>query len=156
PVNTMCPAEDYAWVLADSRARGAVVSASRMPDFLDAARIAGWQGRIIVSGGAGGGFPALEQLFDAGSPNSGPAGTRPDDHCFWLYSSGSTGRPKGVIHIQTSLVETAELFARGVLGITDADIVYSSAKLFFAYGLGNSLTFPLASGATCILNSARV
>src|SRR5215470_2508067 len=66
PVNTMCPAEDYAWVLADSRARGAVVSASRMPDFLDAARIAEWQGQIIVSGGAGGEFPALEQLLDAG------------------------------------------------------------------------------------------
>ncbi|HEY4439582.1 MAG TPA: benzoate-CoA ligase family protein, partial [Candidatus Elarobacter sp.] len=70
-------------------------------------------------------------------------------------SSGSTGKPKGTVHIQTSAVKTAELFAQQVLGMREDDVVYSVAKLFFAYGLGNALTFPMAVGATAILHAAR-
>src|SRR6201984_992065 len=83
------------------------------------------------------------------------AGTHPDEPCFWLYSSGSTGRPKGTVHVHSSLVETAELYAIPVLGIAESDVCYSAAKLFFAYGLGNSLTFPMAVGATSVLTAER-
>ena len=157
PVNTMCPATDYAWVLADSRAKAAIVSAARLPEMIEAARIAEWRGRIIVSGSlAGARHPALSDLMAAASASATPAETRVDDVCFWLYSSGSTGKPKGTVHVQTSLVQTAELFARNVLGITERDLIYSSARLFFAYGLGNSLTFPMAAGATSILHGTKV
>ncbi len=78
-----------------------------------------------------------------------------DDVAFWLYSSGSTGMPKGVPHVHTSLAETARLFGRGVLGIQKDDVVFSAAKFFFAYGLGNALSFPMSVGATTILWTTR-
>jgi benzoate-CoA ligase len=75
--------------------------------------------------------------------------------CFWLYSSGSTGAPKGTVHLHSHLVMTAELYAKPVLGIRESDVVFSAAKLFFAYGLGNALTFPMSVGATTVLMSGR-
>ncbi len=84
-----------------------------------------------------------------------PAPTCCDDACFWLYSSGSTGTPKGTIHVHSSLIQTAELYARPILGIRENDVVFSAAKLFFAYGLGNALTFPLSVGATVVLMRER-
>jgi len=84
-----------------------------------------------------------------------PAPTLRDEPCFWLYSSGSTGTPKGTVHVHSSLIETAAFYAQGTLGLTDSDVVLSAAKLFFAYGLGNSLTFPLALGATAVLMAER-
>jgi benzoate-CoA ligase len=123
---------------------------------LEAACIADWRGRMIVSGPGDGEHLVLPDLLSVASAVASPAATRPDDVCFWLYSSGSTGKPKGAVHVQTSLIQTAELFGRSVLGITEHDIIYSSAKLFFAYGLGNSLTFPMATGASSILHSAKV
>ncbi len=83
------------------------------------------------------------------------ADTCPDDAAFWLYSSGSTGAPKGAVHLHRHLAFTAALYARGVLGIREDDVVYSAAKLFFAYGLGNALTFPLSVGATAVLSAER-
>src|SRR5207237_2308260 len=83
------------------------------------------------------------------------APTTSDDPCFWLYSSGSTGAPKGTVHVHSSLIQTAELYARPVLGIDENDVVFSAAKLFFAYGLGNGLTFPMSVGATAILMAER-
>ncbi len=83
------------------------------------------------------------------------APTHPDEPCFWLYSSGSTGRPKGTVHVHSSLIQTAELYAVPVMGIGESDVVYSVAKLFFAYGLGNALTFPMAVGATSVLMAER-
>jgi benzoate-CoA ligase len=78
-----------------------------------------------------------------------------DDVCFWLYSSGSTGSPKGTVHLHSHLIQTAELYGRGVLGLREDDVVFSAAKLFFAYGLGNALSFPLAVGATTVLLGSR-
>jgi benzoate-CoA ligase len=75
--------------------------------------------------------------------------------CFWLYSSGSTGAPKGTVHLHSHLILTAELYAKPVLGIRESDVVFSAAKLFFAYGLGNAMTFPLAVGATTVLMAER-
>ena len=74
---------------------------------------------------------------------------------FWLYSSGSTGQPKGVAHIHSALKATADTYGDQVLGITENDVVLSAAKVFFAYGLGNELTFPLAVGATSVLFTGR-
>ena len=83
------------------------------------------------------------------------AGTCSDDVCFWLYSSGSTGTPKGTVHLHSHLVQTAELYGRAILGIRENGLVFSAAKLFFAYGLGNALTFPLSVGATTVLLPSR-
>jgi benzoate-CoA ligase len=83
------------------------------------------------------------------------ADTCADDFAFWLYSSGSTGRPKGTVHSHGNLFWTAELYAKPILGITEEDTVFSAAKLFFAYGLGNGLTFPLSVGATTVLMAER-
>ena len=94
PVNTMCSPIDYAWILADSRAKAAIVSAARIADVVEAARIADWHGRMIVSGQCDGDLPMLADLLEATVPASVAAATRSDDVCFWLYTSGSTGKPK--------------------------------------------------------------
>jgi benzoate-CoA ligase family protein len=80
-----------------------------------------------------------------------PAPTHRDDMAFWLYSSGSTGKPKGVVHLQHDIAVTCESFAGGVLGISEDDRIFSTTKLYHAYGLGNALSFPLHFGATAIL-----
>ena len=83
------------------------------------------------------------------------ADTRSDDFGFWLYSSGSTGKPKGTVHTHANLYWTAELYAKPVLALTEDDVCFSAAKLFFAFGLGNGLTFPLSVGASVVLMAER-
>src|SRR5581483_212077 len=130
-LNTLFPATDYAYILADSRARAAIVSAELAPKVREAAALADWRGTLIVSDPAGGDTtspePRLEALLAAATPLAEPFPSSPDDPCFWLYSSGSTGRPKGAVHVQSSMVQTAELFARGVLDINERDVVFSAA-----------------------------
>jgi benzoate-CoA ligase len=160
PVNTLWTADDYAYLLGDSAAKAAVVSQSRLPVFSAGARICGWTGRMVVSGGVAGGpreagMPVLEQLLGRASASFAPGSAEPGKASFWLYSSGSTGRPKAAVHRGESLLATAKLFARQVLGIASQDRIYSAAKLFFAYGLGNSLSFPLYSGATSVLAAGK-
>ena len=150
PLNTLLTAEDYAFILANARPKAAIVSEARRAIFHEAARLAEWGGRVIVAEGG-----ELESLLAKSSTAVQVARTRPGDACFWLYSSGSTGEPKGVVHRHTSLARTAELFGEGVLSMSEADVVYSAAKLFFAYGLGNALTFPMWAGAASILFAAR-
>jgi 4-hydroxybenzoate-CoA ligase len=105
--------------------------------------------RIIVStpDASGGGFESF--LLPAG--NEPPAQSSSDEVAFWLYSSGSTGHPKGVKHVHSSLKATADTYGRQVLDIRPDDLMFSAAKLFFAYGLGNSMTFPMAVGAASVL-----
>ena len=79
------------------------------------------------------------------------ADTFEDEMCFWLYTSGTTGQPKGAVHLHGDMARTAELYAGPTLGVTEGDVLFSAAKLFFAYGLGNGLTFPMAAGATAVL-----
>ncbi len=101
---------------------------------------------------------AIKRLSDeiAGeSENCATAATHADEPAFWLYSSGSTGSPKGVRHLHANLAATADTYAKHVLGIREDDVGLSAAKLFFAYGLGNALTFPMSVGATTVLNSER-
>jgi benzoate-CoA ligase len=155
PINTLFQASDYAYILRDSDPKALVVSESLLPRLMEAIRICDWRGRVIVSGTSPSEYPALSDLMEASSGAAETASTRADDTCFVLYSSGSTGEPKGAVHRQASLARTAELFGQAVLGMTENDVVYSAAKLFFAYGLGNALSFPLAAGATAILHSGR-
>src|ERR1700674_3669170 len=155
PINTLFQAADYAYILRDSEPKGLVVSDNLLPRIVDAIKISEWRGRIIVSGRKPSEYPVLSDLMATASGAAQTASTSADDTCFLLYSSGSTGEPKGAVHRQSSLARTAELFGRGVLGVEENDVVYSGAKLFFAYGLGNALSFPLAAGATAILHSGR-
>ena len=154
-VNTQLSADEFAFMLADSRARVVIVSAPVLPAMTAAlAQLPEPRPAVIVSGG----MPeerGLDDLLAAAPAISETAPTHPDEPCFWLYSSGSTGRPKGTVHIQSSLIGTAELYAIPVLGIAERDVSFSAAKLFFAYGLGNSLTFPMAVGATSVLMAER-
>jgi benzoate-CoA ligase len=153
--NTMLTTKDYDYMLRDSRARALVVSAPLLPTLAPLFGSLPHLTHVIVSGGEAGPHPSLAKLMAAAGKTFEPAETTCDDACFWLYSSGSTGAPKGTVHIQSSLMQTAELYAKPVLGIRDDDIVFSAAKLFFAYGLGNGLTFPLAVGATTVLMAER-
>jgi benzoate-CoA ligase len=154
-VNTQLSPEEFAFMLADSRARVVVVSAPVLPAITAALALLPEPRPAVIQSGAGSQAGSLAALL-AGSPAAfDTAPTHPDEPCFWLYSSGSTGRPKGTVHVHSSLVQTAELYAVPVLGIAESDITFSSTKLFHAYGLGNGLTFPMAVGATSVLMAER-
>jgi len=155
PVNTLLTPAEYRFMLTDSRARLLVVSAELYPRF---ARLIGScpdLEHVVVSGTDGLGHARLEDLLDDATGPEITAPTTRDDMCFWLYTSGSTGQPKGAVHTHANPRLTADLYAASVLGLTEHDLIYSVAKLFFAYGLGNSLTFPLSVGATTVLMPGR-
>jgi benzoate-CoA ligase len=154
-VNTLLTGSDFDFMLRDSRAQGLIVSEALLPVFKPILETQPFLKGVVVCGEKSAAYPALADLMAQASSAFSAAPTRPDDACFWLYSSGSTGTPKGVVHIQTSMARTAELYARPVLGIQESDVVFSAAKLFFAYGLGNALSFPLSVGATTVLFSDR-
>ena len=97
----------------------------------------------------------FEAFLGANAPLARPARTHADDPAFWLYSSGSTGRPKGTVHSHANPYWTAELYGKAILGLSEDDVCFSAAKLFFAYGLGNALSFPLSVGATVLLMAER-
>ena len=153
-VNTLLTPKDYEYMLADSRAKALVVSEALLPQFAGLIGKLPFLKHVIVSGSAAG-HTSFQDVLAKGSPELHPAPTTSDDACFWLYSSGSTGMPKGTVHVHSSMILTAELYARGVLGYRESDVVFSAAKLFFAYGLGNALTFTLAVGATAVLMAER-
>jgi 4-hydroxybenzoate-CoA ligase len=183
PLNTYLPVPQYAYILADCRARMLVLAAplvktiapvleklprlktiiivsdtnsndkasgssrssasisSERPQDLDAWRKAGHGNKVY----------AFEDVICDANPTPFTADTLSDEVAFWLYTSGSTGDPKGVKHVHSNLMATAKLFGQGVLGIREDDVVHSASKLFFAYGLGNAMTFPLSVGATAAL-----
>jgi len=153
PVNTLLKPADYAYLLNDSRARIAVVAQSLLPLIEDIPRSElPYLERIVVVGdGAPAGEITFAELVSNISPELDPAPTRKNDAAFWLYSSGSTGPPKACVHLQHDMVVSTERYARAILKIAESDRFFSVAKLFFAYGLGNGLYFPLAAGATSIL-----
>jgi benzoate-CoA ligase len=155
-VNTLLTPKDYEYMLADSRAKALIVSEPLLPQFAGAIGRLPFLKHVIVSGsGSPQGHIAFRDVLAKGTTELAPAPTTCDDACFWLYSSGSTGMPKGTVHVHSSMIVTAELYARGVLGCRESDVVFSAAKLFFAYGLGNALSFTLAVGATAVLMAER-
>jgi len=168
PANTLLKPSDYEFLLNNSRARVAVVSDSLLANLQAIPpQNLRYLEQIVVAEGAERG---AERVSEGGSDGSAErtteslaawtrdspstldaAPTGKDDAAFWLYSSGSTGRPKACVHLQHDMVVCAERYAKAILDITENDRFFSVAKLFFAYGLGNGLYFPLAVGATSIL-----
>lgn len=154
--NTLLTQADFEFMLADSRAVALVVSQPLLPTFEPLLARLPSLAHVIVSGGVESeGKTPLQRFLLESSATKSVADTTSDEACFWLYSSGSTGKPKGTVHLHSHLIQTAELYGRGVLGIREDDIVFSAAKLFFAYGLGNALTFPMSVGATTVLLPSR-
>ncbi|CAA9426584.1 MAG: Benzoate--CoA ligase, partial [uncultured Ramlibacter sp.] len=151
--NTLLTTADFEFMLRDSRAQALFVSKPLLAGFEPLIGSISTLKHVFVAGGEG--ERSVAALVQGGAERPDVAGTSADDPCFWLYSSGSTGTPKGTVHLHSHLVQTAELYGRGVLGIREDDVVYSAAKLFFAYGLGNALTFPMSVGATTVLLPSR-
>ena len=155
PVNTLLTEDDYRFMLAEAAPnawwcrrrsiRNSKSSSSESPDLA----------HVIVSGDNPHGYQLFEDLLGAAKPEPYTAPTTCDDMAFWLYTSGSTGKPKGAVHVHASLKLTADLYGTPVAGLKESDVCYSVAKLFFAYGLGNAMTFPLSVGATTVLLGDR-
>jgi benzoate-CoA ligase family protein len=160
-INTLSPRDLIRFYIEDASAQVAVVDAEYAPLF-DAATVAGTPIRalVIVNGEAPSDpLPIMVHEGDrwfAGFPavlDAAPTGR--DDMAFWMYSSGSTGRPKGIVHLQHDMAYTAASFSRHILNIREDDICFSVPKIFFAYGFGNSITFPFAAGASTVLHTGR-
>ena len=151
PVNTLLTEDDYRFMLADSRARVLVVSDELLPKFAKAIAASKDLVHVVVSGANAHGHQRFDELLNAAKTDAVTATTTRDDMCFWLYTSGSTGKPKGAVHTHADLKLTDDLYAGPILGITESDVCFSVAKLFFAYGLGNALTFPMSVGATTVM-----
>ena len=145
PINTLLTPDTTEYILRDSRAEAVVVAEALRPGL---PKIEGL--RIIEAGGA-----AFEAFLSTGSPDTPAVTVSPDEVAFWLYSSGSTGAPKGVRHVHSSLQFTAETYGMQVLGIRPDDVMFSAAKAFHAYGLGNCLTFPMSVGASAVFLPGR-
>ena len=158
-VNTLLTTDDFAYMLAHSRSQLVFTSPSVLPALLAAMSSAAHEVREVwvsrPSSPLAAGQADFAQRLGAVEPVASPAATAGDEPAFWLYSSGSTGRPKGTVHTQANLYWTAELYGQGVLALTEKDVCFSAAKLFFAYGLGNALTFPLWAGASVVLMAER-
>jgi benzoate-CoA ligase len=153
PVNTLLKPADYEFLLNNSRARIVIASESLFPNLqaIPKTQLRYVETFIIVGGAERTGMLSFESWIRDHSVSLDAARTSKDDAAFWLYSSGSTGRPKACVHLQHDMVVCAERYAKAILNVTEDDRFFSVAKLFFAYGLGNGLYFPLAVGATSIL-----
>jgi benzoate-CoA ligase len=158
-VNTLLTADDCAYLLEHSRAQAVFVSGALKPVLKAALTKSDHEvHKVIVSRPAQPlefGEAEFEVFLDRHGPLARPVQTHADDPAFWLYSSGSTGRPKGTVHSHSNPYWTTELYGKAILGLREDDVCFSAAKLFFAYGLGNALTFPLSVGATVLLMAER-
>jgi benzoate-CoA ligase len=158
-VNTLLTAVDYAYMLKHSRAQVALVSAALLPALQEAMAMGDHEVKTIVVSNPVNTLPAnavaMPDFLAQHAPLAAAADTLGDDPGFWLYSSGSTGRPKGAVHTHANPYWTAQLYGTPILGLKESDICFSAAKLFFAYGLGNALSFPLSVGATVVLMAER-
>ena len=158
-VNTLLTADDVAYTMQHSRSQAALVSDALLPLLREAMAQGRHEIKGVVVSHPSAALPddaqSLATFIASAKPLAEPAATGPDDIGFWLYSSGSTGRPKGAVHTHANPYWTAELYGKHILGLTEADICFSAAKLFFAYGLGNGLSFPLSAGATVLLMAER-
>jgi len=165
PLNTLLTAEQYAYILGDSRAGAIVASASlaktikpvldRLPRLRTIILLGGSADDRAAFAAAGRTVHDFTELVARGRADVFTAPTLSDDAAFWLYTSGSTGEPKGVKHVHTTPLAAARLMGRHIIGIREEDVVFSAAKLFFSYGLGNAMAFPLSVGATSVLLPQR-
>jgi 4-hydroxybenzoate-CoA ligase len=155
PLNTLLATPVYATILNDSRATILFVSQKLWPVIRPAAEAAAHLRQIVVIGDDTPEGTQSYADFVAGCAPVDAIIASEDDTAFWLYSSGSTGAPKGVRHVHASLRATSDTYGAQVLQIDESDVIYSVAKLFFAYGLGNGMTFPMSVGATAVLFDGR-
>lgn len=156
PINTLLTAETTDYILRDSRATGVIVSSELANEALLGILRAIPGLRLIVSAGdPHPGCTAMADFLASAEAGAAPVDASPDEVAFWLYSSGSTGAPKGIRHVHASLRFTAETYGMQVLGIQPDDVMFSAAKAFHAYGLGNCMTFPMAVGASSVFLPSR-
>jgi len=161
-INTLSPAELVGYYLQDSGAEAAIVSAD-FAALLSHESVRASRLRHAVYVGHADSPPdlGLVRVHDWSvwtgdhAAESAQADTHRDEMAFWMYSSGSTGRPKGVVHLHHDAPCTHAAYGLGVLGIREDDVVFSPPKIFFAYGFGNSITFPFSVGATAVLLPGR-
>ena len=156
PLNTYLTVPQYAYILADCRATALIAAApmanaispiiDSLPQLKTVVLVGDTDGKFI-----GRNVHQFEDIIAGANTKPFTADTLSDEVAFWLYTSGSTGEPKGVRHVHSNLMATASLFGQGILRICEDDVVHSASKLFFAYGLGNAMTFPMSVGATAAL-----
>jgi benzoate-CoA ligase family protein len=153
PLNTLLRSDDYRYMIEDSGCAALVWS----PEFAAEVKpaLAAARKPPAVALPVDGEDRNLRALLAQGSPRLDAVPSAATAACFWLYSSGSTGRPKGAVHRQRDMIVTSQLYGADVLGVREDDVCFSAAKLFFAYGLGNGMTFPLWAGATAVLLETR-
>jgi benzoate-CoA ligase family protein len=155
PVNTMLRGDDYLYFLDDSRAPVAVISEPLLAEAGPVLARAKSLKHVVVAGRPAAGQIAFDAWIGRASARLEAAETSKDEPAFWLYSSGSTGRPKGAVHLQHDMAYCADTYATQVLGMTEKDRTVSAAKLFFAYGLGNNMYFPMGVGGQGVLYPHR-
>lgn len=153
PVNTLLRATDYAGLIEDSGCMAVVFSPELAAEVEPAIATAEQRPMVVLrTSGDGLTLPALMARADT---TLEPAPVGPEDDCYWLYSSGSTGRPKGAVHAQRDLAVACQRYGMETLGLRQDDVFFSAAKLFFSYGLGNAMAFPLWVGGTAVLMPDR-
>ena len=153
PLNTMLRARDYAYMIENSGAAAVLYSSEFAAEVETALEQASHKpAHVFLVSGEG---DTLDTRIAGASADLDPAAAAAGDDCFWLFSSGSTGLPKATVHAHQDMVVTSQLYGEDVLGVTEDDICFSAAKLFFAYGLGNGMTFPLWSGGQAVLFPGR-
>lgn len=147
PVSTFLDADGYAFLIRDSGCRAYVYS----PQLKGAAAAGGDAAGALLFAMPAAGAGSLESRLPKAAPKLEAARTNEDTECFWLYSSGSTGNPKGVVHVHRDMAVTSEFFGQGIAGIRANDTVYCAGKLFFSFGFGGGMTFPLWAGAATVV-----
>lgn len=151
PLSTILTKNDYLYMINDSKARVLIMHQSFKDMLMDIRKRARYLKHVVVVGEARGDEWSYFELMKDAQDTLEPEPMSKDDFCFWLYSSGTTGPPKGVIHHAKDALVSAETYYRHVLGISPSDINFSTSKLFFAYGLGNTLYGALRFGASSVL-----
>jgi len=152
PINTLLRAKDYAYMIEDSGCQAVIYSPEFAADVEQALDQVSISPKLVLRTE---GETALDNLLADASPKLDPAPATATDECFWLYSSGSTGRPKGAVHLHRDMVITSQFYGVDTLGVTTQDCCFSAAKLFFAYGLGNGMTFALWVGGSAVVYDGR-
>ncbi|HWX78250.1 MAG TPA: AMP-binding protein, partial [Candidatus Acidoferrales bacterium] len=151
PTNPWMAAKDYEYLINDSRARVVIAHESVLPEIEKIWNHTRFLKHVIVVGKARDKALSYETLINKASGQLQAEATSKDDICFWGYTSGSTGAPKGAVHLQHDMITISDLFVKPVLGMNENDLCFSASKMFFSYGLGNSLYFPFRFGASTVL-----